>query len=213
MIRTVAASAAALALAACGGHGIVPSQSAAPMSLVRPEAANPCYTAAVQPAWIFKGSCDVTKLASKGATIKLAAYKGITESTVLPANNGNGSAFVLVDAVGGKDIAAYKGAKFPALPKSIGKSVLYVEVVNGFNGLKFTAKNLVFSVTATQLPSKTCALSVLKPAAKGYSWTKAPLPPKVSGNTITFTIPATAVSIFFPTGLPKGPVYFNTSCT
>lgn len=217
-IRTsFVATAAAVALAACGGHGYVPAQSVnpggPPIGNAIPDATNPCYTAAVQPAWILKGSCVITKLTNKGLTVKLPAYKGITEKTVLPAgNNDTGKAFVLVDAVGGTDISKYKKKSLPALPATTGKSALYVEAVNGFAGLKFPKGNLMFSVSMKTLPGKTCALSLIQQQGAKLSWFKTPIAGAVKGGTVTYTIPGAQLGILFQSGLPAGPLFFNVAC-
>jgi hypothetical protein len=217
MIRTgFVASATAIALAACGGHGLVPSQSAAPgFSFIGDKAANPCYTKAVQPTWIFKGSCKMVKLPAKGISIKLAAYKGITVTVAFPKNNSKGNPpFVLVDAVGGKakDIVAFKNKPLPALPTTVGKSVIYIEAVNGFAGLKFTAGNLVVTASKKTLPGKSCKVSLLRQMGAKLQWFPIPIAPKVSGGTVTETIPGGAVQTLFTSGLPKGPLFFNAAC-
>ncbi|MBV8285168.1 MAG: hypothetical protein JO029_02150 [Candidatus Eremiobacteraeota bacterium] len=217
-IRTgVVATAASVALAACGGHGYVPSQSINPGGPatfnVISDAANPCYTAAVQPAWIFKGSCVITKLTSKGLKISLPAYKGDTEKVTLPGgNNDTGQGFVLVDALGGSDIGKYKGKAFPSIPSSTGKSALYVEAVNGFAGLKFPKGNLVFSTATKKLPGKSCALSILQKSGSKFSWFKTPIVGAVKGGTVTYTIPGAQLGILFANGLPAGPLFFDVAC-
>jgi hypothetical protein len=217
-IRTpIAAVAASIALAACGGHGLVPSQSGAPVSSFGELTKKPttCPTSKVQPAWIFKGSCVVTKLPAKGTTIKLPAYMGITLTASIPANDGKDAAFALVDAVGGKakDIEKWKGLAFPAAPN---KSVIYAQAINGFNDLKFTnAKQyLVFEVSSTKaFPGKACPLQVLGKRAKGFAWTTTALQGAIKGKTMTFTIPTTELPTLFPDGLPKGPLFLNAACT
>lgn len=216
MIRTgVVASAAAIALAACGGHGLVPSQSAAPgFDAVTPMSTNPCYTSAVQKAWIFKGSCVITKLPTKGKKIVLAAYKNVTASVSLPKNTATGSpTFALVDALGGKakDIAPYKGKAFPSIPTASGKSVVYLEADNSFGGLAFTSGSLVVTVTA-KLPGTACSVALLQQKGTKFSWFTIPVPPTVKGATITETLPASGVKVFFPNGLPAGPLFFNAAC-
>lgn len=211
-VRTgIVATAAAIALAACGGRGIVPSQSAAPDLSLVPQAANPCYTSAVQPAWIFKGSCKITKLPPGGTKIALAAYKGMTETVTLPKNTGKDGAFVLVDAVGGADITKYKTLAMPKLPSTVGKSALYVEAVNATKGLMFTAGSLVFLTKGT-FPGKTCTLSLLQQRSKtSFAWT-ATIQEPVKAGAVTYTIPYTALATFFQKGLPAGPLYFNVAC-
>lgn len=206
------AAAVAFALTACGGRVIVPTSGPpANTSDLISDAANPCYTAAVQPAWIFKGSCFVTKLPSTGVTIKLKPYHGITETTSLPKNSGKNGFFALVDAIGGADILKFRGKAFPL--NKAGKSVVYVEAVNGTKELRFTSGNLTLSAASKgKLPSKQCHLAYLKPTLK---WFDTPLSPsKITSNAVTFTIPATAIAILFPPrgALPKGPLFFDLFC-
>ncbi|HEY1976517.1 MAG TPA: hypothetical protein VGG89_08235 [Candidatus Baltobacteraceae bacterium] len=216
-VRNVAAAVgAAILFAACGGHGVIPSQSGAPgFNAVTPEATGPCYTHAVQPAWIFEGSCNVKKLPPKGLSLTLAPYKGITVTVAMPKNNSKGNpSLALVDAVGGKakDIKPFKGKAFPALPKTAGKSVIYIEAVNPFAGLKFTGGNLIVMVKAKKLPGKTCGVAILRQNGKKFSWFSIPIRPTVSGNTINEKISGGAVGTLFPNGLPAGPLYFNAAC-
>jgi hypothetical protein len=210
MIRTgVVASAAAIALAACGGHGLVPSQSVASgTDAVTPMATNPCYTAAVQPAWIFMGSCKiVAKLPAKGATVALAAYKGVTVTVKLPKPSPAGGSFALVNAVGGKakDIKPFKGKAFLAITPKTLKSVVYVEAVNGTAGLKFASGSLVFTIKAAKFSGSSCPLSVLTGTFPKLKWFNSPFSGKISGGTMTFTVPGGALGTLFPAGLPAGP--------
>lgn len=216
MIRAgIVVSAAAIALAACGGHALVPSQSAAPNLVVTPMATpNQCYESPFQPAWIFKGSCVFAKVPAKGKTVPLAAYKGVSVTVQLPKNNGKSTIFLLVDALGGKakDIEKYKGATFPAITPTSLKSLVYVQAVNSFNGLKFTSGNLVFTIKAAKFPGKSCPLSVLTGKAPKLKWFNSPFAGKIAGGTMVFTVPGSALGTLFPQGLPKGPLYFNVAC-
>lgn len=217
LIRTgLVALGAVIVFAACGGHGMVPSQSAAPSLVVTPMATpNQCYESPFQPAWIFKGSCLFKKLPAKGTTIALAAYKGISVTVKLPKNSGKGSPiFLLVDALGGKtkDIVKYKGVAFPAITPTSLKSVVYVEAVNPFNGLKFTSGNLVFTIKAAKFPGKSCPLSVLEGSPPKLKWFNSPFAGKITGGTMVFTVPGSALGTLFPNGLPRGPLYFNVGC-
>lgn len=212
MIRTgFVASIAAIALAACGGHGYVPSQSAAP-GLVS-MSSNPCYTSAVQPAWIFMGSCQIGKLTAKGGKFALAAYKGVTVNVTLPRPSKTG-AFVLVDALGGKtkDIKPFKSHAFPALTPKTLKSVVYVQAVNSVSGLKFPKGNLVFTIKAAKFPGTSCPLSLITGTFPKLKWFNSPFSGKISSGTMTFTIPGGALGTLFPSGLPAGPLYFNVAC-
>jgi hypothetical protein len=212
---TIAAVTASIVLSACGGHGIVPSQSGVMPNSFEEMAkkANPCYTKAVQPTWIFKGNCVITKLPAKGATIKLPPkgtppYMGLSLSLTLPANDGSNTPLVIVDAIGGKakDIEKWSGKAFPLVK---GKSVVYVQAVNGKKGLAFKSGFFVLAATSKKsLPGTSCPLSILN---SKFAWTST-VTGSVKGKTVTYTIPASDLKIFFPDGLPKGPIFFNVSC-
>lgn len=213
-IRTsVVASAAAVALSACGGHGLVPSQGAAPMASLNaaPDKSEKCTTLD-QPTWVFEGSCVyVVPLNRKGMTIKLPAYKGVTESTTLPASNVKRSiGFSIGDALGQGDIKKWHGKRFPLIAATAGKSVLYVEAMNFQSDLTFSSTGkLIFTITAPSLPGKTCPLSLLQTTGK---WFTTPLTGKVKGTTVTFDIPVSDLKLFFPKGLPFGQSFFNVAC-
>jgi hypothetical protein len=210
MIRAaITVMVAPIVLASCGGHGLVPSQTGALPNAFGEMGKKPttCPTKSVQPAWIFEGSCSIGKLPPKGAKFKLVPYQGITVDVDLPKNTGNDSPFVLVDATGNKDIKGkFKGKPFP---KVKGKSIIYVEAVNGKKGLNFTSGFFTFSTTSTKaLPGTSCPLSLLNTKLK---WTST-VTGTVKGKTITYKLPATDVGIFFAGGLPQGPIFFNVSC-
>ena len=66
MFRTgIVAAAAAIALAACGGHGMVPSQGGASGFSPNVLAASPCQLPGT---WYFKGSCAVFQMSPKGGS-------------------------------------------------------------------------------------------------------------------------------------------------
>lgn len=216
--RIVLIAVAATALTACGGRAIIPSNGMPANSFdVLSDALGPkaCYTARVQPAWIFHGACVMSKLTNKGLTLKLPAYKGVTVDVALPSGNtagAKGGSFVLVDAIGGADISKWKGKALPKVPASTGTSMVYVEAVNGIANLKFPKGNLVFTIGTKKSPGSSCALSLLQQHGTKYSWFKTPIAGKIKGTKATFTIPGPQLGILFQTGLPKGPQFFNDAC-
>jgi hypothetical protein len=156
-----------------------------------------------------------TKLSSKGAKLTLPPYKGITVGVALPKNNSKKNPFfALVDALGGKhkDISRFKGMTFPPVTPKTLKPVIYVQAVNGYNGLKFTSGNLVFTVKAAKFPGSSCPLSLITGKFPKLKWFNSPFNGKISGGTMTFTIPGSALGTLFPNGLPAGPLYFNVGC-
>ena len=216
LIRSLAAALfSAMALAACGGT-VVPAQTGAAAAssgeIVATSTPNPCYTRAVQPAWIFMGSCVIATLPSKGATFSLAQYKGVTASVTLPGNNGGNENLTVVDARGIDDISKYKQKPFPTIETQ--KPVVYVEIVNAKKGLKFSGSGaVVFEVASTSaFPGKDCLLAFLEKRGRPYAWVKTGVKGRHDGSGLAFRIPADDVNLFFPSGLTKGPVYFNIGC-
>lgn len=159
MIRTVStAIVAAIALAACGGHGVVPSQGVAP-ALSNGFAANgfaagpdakksPCD---IQGMYYFHGSCRTFSLnMTKATSVKLGqfgAYHGITITTTFSAftnpPNVQSVPAVMGDAIGSGDITGLvKGKAFKLYgdgkdcvyankPATCpGKPFVYAELVN-----------------------------------------------------------------------------------
>ena len=199
---------------------MVPSQSAAPgfNAVVAPmfTPSPQCASAKFQPAWIFKGECDVTRLPAKGKTLGLDPYKGIIVTVKLPKNTSKNGAFSLFDAIGGKakDIIPFKKMTFPLVPSSL-KSVVYLQAVNGTSGLEFTSGNLVFTIKDTKIPGKSCPLSILQGKAPKLKWLTSPFIAKITktdGGTMTYTVPGSALKQLFQSGLPVGPLYFNVAC-
>ena len=131
MIRSAfVAGGAAIALAACSGHGVVPSQGVAPNSGFAPsnafspamgsDATSPCDIAGL---YYFHGSCRPFKLSmTSNTTVQLGqfgAYKGIKITTTFgafenPPKNVPTIDAIMADAIGKGDITGtVKGKSFP----------------------------------------------------------------------------------------------------
>lgn len=219
MIRTsVVAVAAAIALAACGGHGLVPSQSAGPDSLAPTSAFHPAATSPcdIKGLWYFKGTCLPGELAASGGTFKLAKYNGVTVITTLGKNSVKGKApMILADAtkpdtdVTGK----YKNKLFPPYSQKTcakqvtcsGAAVVYLEVINGTKSqINFTSKTTL-TVAASKFPGKTCIPAELTTGG----WDTFPIvngQPKAGKVVLTIQ----ANPLFF---LPAGPAYIAIVCS
>jgi hypothetical protein len=218
---SVAALAAAVAFAACGGHGLTPSTSipggAAPDAIggMTPlKATGPCGLQQTK-GWIFGGSCFSVALKPAGGSGKLAAYKGLTIAAVLKSNNAKAGTIVIFrDATGKGDITPIKPSKaFPLYGKKTcekvkgascpGTAFAYIEGVN--TGKAF---NLNFSpgITVTntgKYPGKSCGLAEL--VASG--WDLTPLHGTVSGKKLAYpSLPATLA-------IPSGAFFIVLACS
>src|SRR6185312_4173957 len=148
-----------------------------------------CASAAVQPAWVFKGACQDGKIGPKGTHISLGAYKGFTVGgsvgkTDLKAK----SPFTIVDATGNHDIEKYQHKAFPRYSVRGSTTRLYLEVVNG--GAKPIAIKgkpaITLTIADTGTISSQCGLALLAQSKGSYAWTALPIPvtPVKSGYRI-----------------------------
>ncbi len=230
-----AATVAAIALAACGGHAIVPSTST-PMStsalspmtangpltdngplgpLVGP-AVTTCATSPPQYQWIFKGACVKITLKPAGAPFSLQTYQNVTIKGSIGQNNVNGSATIYIaDATGNSDIMTYGGKSFPKY-KARGTTFIYAVAINESNqAIKPIAKQgkpiLQYVITDSKgLPGKTCGAGLLTKTASGkLQWTALPVQAQVKGNTVTISQYTVPQGFELPS---KTPLYFGVNC-
>jgi hypothetical protein len=178
----VAASFAAALLAACAGHGMVPSTSSfAPQSVgsdIKPTVkATPkpsCKT--VQGGWIFGGACGTLTLSTSGGTEKLAPYKGIgVSATFSKGSQPNGTLFIVRDALPGTDITGVVNKQsFPALTKHGNvnlKAFLFLKAAN--KGAAFTfSQTPAIQLTGGTPPGTDCFLAKLLPPNTPQNMTK-----------------------------------------
>jgi hypothetical protein len=143
MIRAcVVATAAAAALTACAGHGIVPSSQTglnpvtSDTSQMTSDAGQnqlaviTCAKSPPQYGWIFKGACTHFSLKPTGTSFKLQEYQDITVRGSIGANDVKGSAIIyLADAVDKGDIQNFAGKKFPPY-KAKGTTFVYAAADN-----------------------------------------------------------------------------------
>jgi hypothetical protein len=212
---------AAIALAACGGHGVVPSSSGGlPQTsdaAMSPLAATTCATSPPQYGWIFKGSCDQFTLKSTGGTFKLVAYKDITLTGSIGKNTAKGSPKIaLVDAIDKSgDILKYKGEAFPAY-KAEGTTVVYAVADNESSQTikPITVKGktvLQYVVTDSKwLPGNQCSAALLGQTKQGLKWTSFPGNGNVKGKSVTISVYEAPSGFELP---PAGdPLYFAFNC-
>jgi hypothetical protein len=223
VIRAYAiATVSAVALAACAGHGVVPSSSTdyAPMTSsadMLPLALKTCSTSPPQYLWIFKGACDAFKLASAGGKFSLAEYEDITITGSIGKNDAKGTATIdLADAIDKNgDIESYKGEAFPAY-KAKGTTVVYAVANNQttqvIKPIPEKGKALLeYVITdAKGFPGKTCAAAVLEQSGKSVKWTPFNNTFPVKGKVVTVDVYEAPEGFELP---PKGtPLYFGINC-
>jgi hypothetical protein len=228
LIRACAATAvSAIALAACAGHGIVPSSQSVltPQTmqnpLVQDEGLSPlalitCAKSPPQYLWILKGACTHLTLTSDGAKFALQSYRFITITGTIGANNIKTSAIVYIaDANDKNDILLYKGKKFPPYT-SKGKVVVYAVAINESKDtiIPKAQRNkpvLQYVITDTSgLHGKQCGVGVYAKQKNGtFKWTPLPITAPVKGKTVTLTQYSVPPGFQFPS---KTPVYFAANC-
>jgi hypothetical protein len=209
---------AAVALAACSGQSsVVPSQNdaASTMSMQSAQSANalmsPLAETACQkdqsPGWVFEGACKTGTITSKGLTIALPAYKGITVAVGIPKNDAKAPVpYVLADALDQKDILAYKGVAFPSYNKNKGV-VIYVNGVNRSKESVEVAANVKIVVGVPKsFPGTECDLAYYT----GKSWSPLPGISKPVGKKLGLDIAASLLNA--KGGLRPGPLYLAIYC-
>jgi len=224
------ASIAAIALAACGGHGVVPgSSSLAPSSAnggsapiaggdVNPLGLTTCATDPPQWMWIFKGACDKFTLKSTGGKFSLGEYENITVTGSIGYNNAKGSVTVyLADAVDKNgDVENYKGKAFPPY-KGEGTTVVYAVADNQTTQTIEPKEHknvpiIKYVITDEKgFPGNTCGAAILEKQQNGkYAWSTLPGQQAVKGKTVTITQYTVPEGLELP---PKGSgLYFAVNC-
>jgi hypothetical protein len=223
MIRSGVITAAAIALAACAGHGVVPSASSgfSPMSsgvAMSPLALKTCDKTPPQYEWIFKGACDEFSLKPTGGSFTLGAYDSITLKGLIGKNTVKGSATVaLADAADKNgDIEKYKGATFPSY-KAKGTTILYAvasnqttQTIKPITVLHHPVIEYVIG-DAKGFPGKTCGAALLGKLRNGQlKWSTFNETYPVKGKSVTIAVYEAPTGFQLP---PKGtPLYFAVNC-
>lgn len=232
LIRACAISAvSAIALAACAGHGIVPSSQSAltPQNMqplqnpaiqdeLSPLGITTCATSPPQFLWILKGACSKVILKSAGANFALQKYRFITVSGTIGGNNVKTSATIYIaDANDKKDILPYKGKAFPPYKPLHGRSFIYAVAINESKDTivpKAEHNKPVLKYVITDdlgFPGKVCDIAVYGKQRNGlYKWTSLTIQAPPKGKTVTLTQYAVPPGFQFPS---KTPVYFAAFCS
>jgi hypothetical protein len=203
----------AIAVAACS-NGSVTSLPVATGAVVTSSTAAGCATKAVQPSWIFLGTCRTIGVPRAGVTVPLTAYKGYTVSLGIPKNHIGTPAvaadtamqITVVDATGKGDVKANHGKAFPLN----GKAFLYVQTVGHTKPILF-ARNaaMMLTVRATQdFAATTCSVAMLTGVGPNAAWktlAKTKLNKKSAG--VSFTIPPALLD-----RIALGAVYYSVTC-
>jgi len=217
------AGAFAIALAACAGHGVVPTAQSPMAQLatggaMAPLALKTCATSPPQYEWIYGGACQTITLKPTGASFSLGEYQNITVKGSIGKNSTKGTANVVIaDAIDKNgDISKYKGGAFPAY-KANGTTYVYAAAINqSTQTIKpITVKNkpvLQYVVTDSKGfgSANKCGAAVLTFQKNGKPlWEPLPASGTIKGNTATisqYTVPS---NFEFP---PKIPLYFGVNC-
>jgi hypothetical protein len=234
MIRaSVVAMVASLALAACAGHGIVPSSptAMAPTNAMLPAGADDgilplkakrktCPKDPPQYQWIFKGSCDIFTLKPGGGKFSLQQYAYLTVTGSIGKNTVKGSAKVAIaDAVDKKgDIDKFDGKSFP-IYKGKGKTIAYASASNQSNQtiMPVTVKGKAIIqyviTTAKKFPGKTCSAAILAHEQGGkLAWNPLPSSFPVKGKSVTISLYTAPNGFELPAKSYQTPVYFAVNC-
>jgi hypothetical protein len=224
----VICAASALALAACAGHGIVPT-SQAPLGPsngldtlsqdMSPDLTS-CATKPPQGQWVMKGACTKITLKPSGADFSLAKYMDITVTGSIGENNVKGTATVyLADATDKSDIENWKTAVFPKY-KGTGTTFVYAAAINQSTSpiIPKVVKSkpiLEYVITdAKGLPGNKCGAAVLTFVKGKPTWKPLPITAQVKGKTVTiaqYTVPR---GFELPPKTKSGltPLYFAVNC-
>lgn len=223
------AAAATFALAACAGHGLVPSQPgfAQQSNMLAPDVKktpppSPCDIATT---WYFKGACVAFNIKSSGGTANLKTYMGLAIVTTFGSNNAKGTqTLIMGDAFDKGDITPptsgkEKGAPFPAYGKKCvsgtgspapcpGKVVNYAEVVNpNANTITLNATPKIAETYTKGFTAKEGCFPAFLLSTGAWSLKGEQLNTKPSGKKLTF--PSFPIQFEFP---GKTPTILATIC-
>ncbi len=226
----VICAASALALAACAGHGLVPT-SQAPLgpsngldtlsqdNLLSPDVTS-CATKPPQGQWVMKGACSKITLKPTGSPFALSKYKDLTVSGSIGANNLKSPATVYVaDAIDKGDIEDWKTTPFPKY-KATGTTIAYAAAINQSTNaiIPKVEKNkpvLEYVITDSKgLPGKECSAAVLTFKNGKPLWKPLPVQGPVKDKTVKlaqYTVPR---GFELPPKTKSGltPLYFAVNC-
>jgi hypothetical protein len=219
----VAAStaAAALLLAACAGHGVVPAtNSFAPSALspdtLSPDAKKPTPSPCTkkQSPWIFGGACGTVKLASTGGTASMTGYDGFTIKATFASCAKAGTVLMVRDATGKHDAKGTVGGKvFPPFNK-IGQPqalvtvtpILYMKVQNLGAAFQFNNVPAITVTSKAAFPGNECVETRMNPT--NNTWQESPVNlGTISRHSVKFNAIVTIIP--FPS---HGTIYIGFAC-
>lgn len=194
-------------ISACSGG--LSRQPILPATPTTAAGVNTCASAAVQPAWVFKGACQSGNIGPKGTHISLGAYRGFTVTGSIGKTDLNAkSPFVVVEATGKHDVEKYHHKAFPRYSARGSTTLLYLEVVNG--GTKpITIKGkpaITLGIADSGTIFSQCALALLTESKSSYSWTALAIPVTPVKTGYRIKIPS------LPISLDPGAAYLALSC-
>lgn len=217
---------AALLLAACASHGVVPATNSFGPSVVSPEAVSPDAKkptpkpcAKPQIPWDFGGSCGAVAIKAGGGSASMAAYNGFTIKATFPkANPAPPASEILVvrDATNTKkDITGLlSGQTFPPFtsagsPPTKITPLLYLKGHNQGGKFSFTGTPQVTLTSVKALPGKTCILTeLILSTTKTWVWQTQPVViGKISGKSVTFPSETHQIPI-----VANGTIYLAMGC-
>lgn len=223
---------AVFALAACGGHGVVPPSSAplAPSAMTQTsplafgddvsQLLTTCAKSPPQYQWIFKGACDTFTLKPSGGSFTLAKYESISVTGLIGKNSLKASVKVAIaDAIDKNgDIKKSGGKAFPAY-KASGTTIVYAAVNNQSKDVikPIAVKNkpvLQYTITdAKGFPkgANVCGAALLSTGAHGsLVWSPFPGAGNIKGKSVTISVFVAPKGFELP---PSGnPLYFAINC-
>jgi|SRR5579862_117544 len=198
------------ALGACSSAGVVPQVQHPTASiaggrvqtavLVGSADLRPSAVSCVVPMfWLFRGSCANVVLKRTGATVKLAAYKGLALSEVFGKNTLPGDKIVVVDGTGPSNITGKAGGVlFPpygsvgcvtlsgSKTRCPGKAFLYTLLANITSGLTWASTPRFTIVKAGAFPGTKCELIDLYATQGHYVWVVLPVYATPSNGSVSF---------------------------
>jgi hypothetical protein len=165
-----------------------------------------CAKAKFQPGWPFHGTCKLAGKLHLGKTIVLPAYAGFTVTYRIPRNDALAAQKIVLSVANASDILSLKGQPFP---KNNG-AFLFFKTVDRGRAIRFRKHTSVtFELTDRGAPlGKPCSIGRLVQVSGGHlAWRTMPVAGKISGNTLTFSIPRRNYA-----KIPQGDAYFAFGC-
>jgi hypothetical protein len=211
---------AALLLAACAGHGIVPAANSFAPAIVSPDAVNPDIKATPSPCsktqlpWVFGGACGTVKLANTGGTASMPAYDGFTIKAAFASGAPAGTVLMVRDATGKGDAKGKVGGKFfppfnkAGQPQSLVTvtPLLYMKVQNLGRAFQFNNVPAITIANKAAFPGNECIETRMNPT--NNTWQETPTNPgTISGHSLKFGPIVTIIP--FPT---HGTIYIGFAC-